>query len=147
MALKKTNKIMKRKWDTKKKPEVEQKVEIQFGQMQHTTVQINPQRNCLPNNQDHSLLYRRLANQSTNFRSRLHGSPSTQLSTSHTLHLMWYLYLNNSCKNPTIELLILLIKPRYKKWKKYLILGGEKTNYNILSNRRDNCLKRELGKI
>jgi len=28
MALKKTNKIMKRKWDTKKKPEVEQKVEI-----------------------------------------------------------------------------------------------------------------------
>jgi len=60
---------------------------------------------------------------------------------------MWYLYLNNSCKNPTIELLILLIKPRYKKWKKYLILSREETNYNILSNGRDNCLKRELGKI
>ena len=55
--------------------------------------------------------------------------------------------MNNSCKNPIIELLILLIKPRYKKWKKYLILGREKTNYNILSNGRDNCLKRELGKI
>ena len=92
-----------------------EKVEIQFGQMQCTTAQINSQRNCLPNDQDHSPLYERSANQPTNSRSHLHGSPSTQSSTSHTLCLIWYLHLNNSCRNPTIELLILLIKPRCQK--------------------------------
>ena len=82
-----------------------------------------------------------------NSRFPLLGSPSILSSMSHTSYLTLNLYLNNNHKGLITELLLPQIRPTYKKSKKYLILDGEETGYNILSSGKDSYSKRELGNI
>ena len=82
-----------------------------------------------------------------NSRFPLLGSPSILSSMSHTSYLTLNLYLNNNHKGLITELLLPQIRPTYKKSKKYLILDGEETGYNILSSGKDSYSTRELGNI